>query len=352
MNIAAADLKRLLKKLNPVKTDTYRFDVDGIIAQDSDVIVAVQGPSFGGTFNINGKNLSRTVGRASGQINIEQTGNKLILTWAKAKVELEIQPVKSVPLPELNATAISFSAAELKKALNLTLPSANPAKSAAGGGVVQLQSLPLRLEAEEIPGYRVVGTDLIVMTIAQVLKPVPFEFKFPLNLTAAAIVQIMDGESVSIQDTAKYLVLKSGDTTVYASKPVQKYPDFDPLLAMKPTVTFGFKTEEWLNALRTVEPLIDDEKDKGAVIVHFDENVVQFKNNGVGSTAVDEATYEQLDPDPVFDPKEITLKLTAKYLSGFLSRAGSEATFSITEKPIRLESDGVVVLTMPFGGKK
>ena len=176
MNIAAADLKRLLKKLNPVKTDTYRFDVDGIIAQDSDVIVAVQGPSFGGTFNINGKNLSRTVGRASGQINIEQTGNKLILTWAKAKVELEIQPVKSVPLPELNATAISFSAAELKKALNLTLPSANPAKSAAGGGVVQLQSLPLRLEAEEIPGYRVVGTDLIVMTIAQVLKPVPFEF--------------------------------------------------------------------------------------------------------------------------------------------------------------------------------
>jgi hypothetical protein len=101
-----------------------------------------------------------------------------------------------------------------------------------------------------------------------------------------------------------------------------------------------------------VESLIDEEKDKGAISLQFRENVVQFLNVGIGNVASDEAPYEQLDPDPVFEPKEFSLKLTAKYLSGFLSRAGADATLSITEHPIRLESDGVVVLTMPIGAKK
>jgi hypothetical protein len=191
-----------------------------------------------------------------------------------------------------------------------------------------------------------------VLTVAQVDAPDLPEFKTLLNLTATSIVQIMDGSSISIQDTEKYLVLRSGDTTVYASKPIQKYPDFDALLIMPVTAKFSFKTEDWLSALRTVEPLIDDEKDKGAISGLFRDGVVQWGSVGVGSTATDEAGYEQLEPDPIFDPKEIKLKLTAKYLSGFLSRAGAEATFGITEKPIRLESEGVVVLTMPFGGKK
>jgi DNA polymerase III sliding clamp (beta) subunit (PCNA family) len=344
MNIAAADLKRLLKKLAPVKTETYRFDTYGIVAQDSDVIVSVQGPSFGGTFNTNGKNLSRVVGRTSGQVNIEQSGNKLILTWSKARVELEIQPVKPVTLPAVDEVPITLDLPGLKKALNLAVPSASPAKSAAFGGVVQLQGL--------MSGYRIVGTDGIVLTVAQVDAPDLPEFKTLLNLTATSIVQIMDGSSISIQDTEKYLVLRSGDTTVYASKPIQKYPDFDALLIMPVTAKFSFKTEDWLSALRTVEPLIDDEKDKGAISGLFRDGVVQWGSVGVGSTATDEAGYEQLEPDPIFDPKEIKLKLTAKYLSGFLSRAGAEATFGITEKPIRLESEGVVVLTMPFGGKK
>ena len=43
---------------SPVRTETYRFDADGICAQDSDVLVVVDGPKFGGTFNINGKKLS------------------------------------------------------------------------------------------------------------------------------------------------------------------------------------------------------------------------------------------------------------------------------------------------------
>ena len=287
----------------------------------------------------------------SGQVEIAQQEKSIVLKSAKAWVELEIQPVKPVTLPSFPTPSVEFKLSEFKKALALAVSSASTAKSAAFGGSVQLQSLPLGLEDTTPRGYRIVGTDSIVLTVVTVLEPVPFDMKGLLNLTAASIVQIMDGDKLEIGESDTHLQIRSGTTTVYASKPVQAYPNFDVLLAKKPSIKVGFKSAEWLNALRTVEPLIDEEKDGGRVSLQFRENVVQFLNVGIGNTASDEASYEQLEPDDPFETKEFSLKLTAKYLSGFLSKAGSDATLGVTDLPVRLESDNVVMLTMP-GGKK
>ena len=351
MIIPATDLKHALKKLQPVKTDVFRFDAGTIVAQDSDAIVVVPGPKFEGAFNTNSKKLSAIINRMSGQIEITQQEKSIVLKSAKARVELEIQPVKPVTLPSFPTPSVEFKLSEFKKALALAVSSASTAKSAAFGGSVQLQSLPLGLEDTTPRGYRIVGTDSIVLTVVTVLEPVPFDMKGLLNLTAASIVQIMDGDKLEIGESDTHLQIRSGTTTVYASKPVQAYPNFDVLLAKKPSIKVGFKSAEWLNALRTVEPLIDEEKDGGRVSLQFRENVVQFLNVGIGNTASDEASYEQLEPDDPFETKEFSLKLTAKYLSGFLSKAGSDATLGVTDLPVRLESDNVVMLTMP-GGKK
>ena len=351
MIIPATDLKHALKKLQPAKTDVFRFDADTIVAQDSDAIVVVPGPKFEGAFNTNSKKLSAIINRMSGQVEIAQQEKSIVLKSAKARVELEIQPVKPVTLPSFPTPSVEFKLSEFKKALALAVSSASTAKSAAFGGSVQLQSLPLGLEDTTPRGYRIVGTDSIVLTVVTVLEPVPFDMKGLLNLTAASIVQIMDGDKLEIGESDTHLQIRSGTTTVYASKPVQAYPNFDVLLAKKPSIKVGFKSAEWLNALRTVEPLIDEEKDGGRVSLQFRENVVQFLNVGIGNTASDEASYEQLEPDDPFETKEFSLKLTAKYLSGFLSKAGSDATLGVTDLPVRLESDNVVMLTMP-GGKK
>ena len=351
MIIPATDLKHALKKLQPAKTDVFRFDADTIVAQDSDAIVVVPGPKFEGAFNTNSKKLSAIINRMSGQVEITQQEKSIVLKSAKARVELEIQPVKPVTLPSFPTPSVEFKLSEFKKALALAVSSASTAKSAAFGGSVQLQSLPLGLEDTTPRGYRIVGTDSIVLTVVTVLEPVPFDMKGLLNLTAASIVQIMDGDKLEIGESDTHLQIRSGTTTVYASKPVQAYPNFDVLLAKKPSIKVGFKSAEWLNALRTVEPLIDEEKDGGRVSLQFRENVVQFLNVGIGNTASDEASYEQLEPDDPFETKEFSLKLTAKYLSGFLSKAGSDATLGVTDLPVRLESDNVVMLTMP-GGKK
>lgn len=353
MKFQASELKHALKKLAPVKTDSFRFDGDTVVAQDSEATVVVPAPRFETPFTINAKKLSSVVNRMSGEIEVTLQERSLVLKSAKARIELEIQKVKSVALPSFPDTFLSLDLPAFKKAISLAVASASTAKSAAFGGSVQIQSLPLGIEDTNPPGYRVVGTDSIVLTVAEVRETIPYDVKGLINLTAAAVVQLMDGPKIEIGESNTHLQLRSGDTTVYAAKPVQAYPNFDVLLVKPPSIKIKLNPQEWLSALRTLEPLIDEEKDKGAITLQFKENVVQYKNIGVGNIATDEAAYEQLDPDPFFEPKEFTLNLTAKYLSGFLSKAGDDATLGVTDGPIRLESGNVVVLTMPAkGGKK
>ena len=356
MNITAAELKKNFKLLSPVRSETYQIGDYGVSSQDSDVWVVVPSPLSGlGSLSLDGKRLSQVISRMSGQIEITAEERKVTLKSAKAVVELEAQTIKPQALPDKPDYWVAFSAPEFKKALSVAVASASPAKSANFGGVVQLQTLPHGLENTAPPGYRIVGTDGLVLTVVTSKTPVPFEFTWLLNLEAAAVVQIMDGPVIEIGETNKYLVLRSGGTVVYASKTTKAYPNFGPLLADTPKLVFGFQPENWLSAVRTVEPLIDESVDQGTIALHFAEGVVQWKTVGTGSTASDEAEYVQLEPD-IFEPKTVSnLRLTAKYLSGFLSRATGDCTISLIDKtkPVRLESGGVMTLMMPaVGGTK
>src|SRR6185312_7471201 len=102
--------------------------------------------------------------------------------------------------------------------------------------------------------------------------------------------------------------------------------------------------------LHLLDPLIESIQTKDGQIpvvsCKFSGNMVLFTSIGTGSQAQDEAPYEQLEPDPVFDPSELTLKLNSKHLSTFLSKAASEATISVTkDRPVLLTSGALRVLT-------
>jgi DNA polymerase III sliding clamp (beta) subunit (PCNA family) len=352
MNILASELKHVLKRLAPLKAETYQIGENGLSAQDPSevwVVCASSLSELGKTLSFSGKKFSQVITRMSGELDITTEENKLIIKSYKAKVELETRAVSKPVLPAPAEKYVTLKLAELKSALVIATASASPKKSEAFGGVVLLQSLltPVFEEGVTPTGYRVVGTDSLILTVVQRDLPVPFEFKYPLNLTAAAIVQFMDEDTIEIGETATHLILKSGADTVYAAKPSKTYPEFGKIISAKHPVTLQIPSEKWIPALRTVETLIDEEKDSGNISLHFKDGVVQFSTIGIGSTASDEAEYEQIDPDPVFDPKEFRMKVKAKYLSGFLAKAGPVATISVTSSkvPIRYESGQVVAFT-------
>ena len=348
MNTPATDLKRTLRKLSPVRTESYQIGPHGISAQDSDILVVVDSPltGLGDTFNIpQSKKFAQTVSRMSGSIAIDREDRKLTLASARAKIELEIQPIKPVPLPAFADKVVSFSPEFFKKSLSVAVAHASTVKSADFGGVVQIQTRPLGLEDETPKGYRIVGTDQLILAVADQDWLCPQEFKWLLNLEAAAIVQLMDGDQLVVGYTDSGLQLTSGDTTVYASNPVKKYSLYEKFLGLPNNVVFSFKPEDWMSGFRTVEALTDEAT---GISLLFKDGVVQWSSVGVGSTASDESPYEQVTPDPVFEPKEVRLKLGVKFLSGFLSKATGKATLSLTDKntPVRFESNGVLVLTM------
>ena len=357
MNIVATELRKSLKIFGPVKSESYQIGPHGISAQDSDVWIVEESPlsGLGDCFSINGKKLAQVTNRMSGQIEITREEKFLTLRSAKAKIDLEIQNTKPPKLPEFSEKFHTLDLSEFKKAIALSSASASPNKSAPFGGVVLLQSLPLGLEETSPSGYRSVGTNGNVLTVLTVSTPLEFEFKSLLNLSATAVVQIMDGTRVDFGESNSHVCLRSGGVTLFASKPSQVYPNFDGLLAIPPKLKFSFKSEEWLSALRTVEPLIDSSLDQGGITVQFREGVVQYSTVGVGSTATDEATYEQIEPDPLFEPVTVdNLRINASYLSGFLSKAGETATIGLVNqsKPVKLESGNMMTLVMPIATKK
>ena len=358
MKILASELKPALKKLAPLKAETYQVSARGLSAQDpSEVWVVLESPlsKLDQSFSFSGKKFSQVISRMSGELDIDVAENKLVIKSYRAKVELEIRPTPAPTFPDDPETSITLPLPELKSALSVAEASASPKKSEAFGGVVLLQSLPVPLfvEANDAgrgpEGYQVVGTDSMVLTVVRRDHLLPAEFKYPLNLTAAAVVQFMDEDTVSIGGTKTHLVLKAGPDTVYAALPSKPYPDFGKLVAAKHPVVLQISPEKWGQALRTVEALIDEEKDHGNISLHFKDGVVQFRTVGVGSTASDEAEYEQITPDPVFDPKEFSMKVKAKYLSGFLAKSSGSATISVTSSkiPIRYECGQVVAITTP-----
>lgn len=352
MNITAAELKHAIKKLSPSKSENYQIGEGTITAQDSDVWIVENCPLFGlGVFNLNGKKLSQTVNRMSGNIEISQTEKSIILKSAKARIELETFKVTAPAKPETPEKTFQIPVKDFKQALSVSAASASPNKSAAFGNVVLVQSLPPGLEESTSPGYRVIGTDGLVLSLSKVKFPLQESFSFLLNLSAVGVVQLMDEEAVEIGETLKHVYLKTKSTTLWASKPLQKYPSFDVLFKDEPKIVVGFNTQNWIQALRTVEPVTEE---LTGLSLLFDQGVVEWNSVGVGARASDESEYEQLEPDPVFDPRKFNLKINAKYLSGFLSKAGEDAIMKLVafDKPVRFESGNTTVLTMPMAVTK
>ena len=352
MNIPASDLKTTLKKLSPVRTETYQVS-DGLSAQDSDIYVFAGGPlADPNPYSINGKKLTQVVNRMSGQIEISRQDRVLTLKSARAKVELEIQPIKPPKVPESPKMLIPFDLSLFKTAMAKATNWASTNKSAQFGGVVQVRTVPsTKIEDNTSPGYAVVGTDGNSLSVVEVGYPLLDEYSWLINLEAAAVVQLMDSAPFGIGATDNHLKIQSGSTVVYASRPNKNFPDYPKFVPTQFDFTIQVKSADFVSALRTIEPLIEEETDGGGISIQIRDGVVQLSSLGTGNRSEDSVEYEQVYPDPVFDPKEFSLKMKASYLSSFFSKAGEISTVSFLgpNKPVKFQSGDITTIVMPIG---
>lgn len=356
MNIPATELKQTLRKLSPVRTETYQVS-DGLSAQDSDIYVFAGGPLADPTnpYSINGKKLTQVTNRMSGQIEITRQDRVLTLKSARAKVELEIQPIKPLKVPESPKSLTPFDLGLFKAALVKATAWASTNKSAQFGGVIQVRTIPpVALDDTTSPGYAVVGTDGNSLSVVEVGYPLLDEYSWLINLEAAAVVQLMDSAPFGIGATDNHLKIQSGSTVVYASRPNKNFPDYPKFVPTQFDFTIQVKSADFVSALRTVEPLIDEPTDGGGISIQIKDGVVQLNSLGTGERAEDFVEYDQVYPDPVFDPKEFQLKMKAQYLSSFFSKAGESSTVSFLGplKPIKLQSGDITTIVMPIGPKE
>jgi len=357
MIISSTDLKRDLKKLSGVRAEQYVFGPHGVSAQDSDVWVVVASPlSELGSFSLLGKKLTQVANRMSGQVEITRTEQSLVLKSAKARIELEVKDARPQAFPKANENGLTFTgdaAVKFKKSLALSAASVDSQKSKWCGDVVHFESLAMGIEDEFAPGYRLVGTDEKVLTVVSEPGGSFPQFSHLLSLAACGFVQIMEN-SITFREAGTCTLIQSPGLDVYASKPLKVYQPIERILAVTPVLKFYFKPEEWLAAYRTVEPLLEEDDGARPVTLHFSDGVVQFSTSGTGTNGLDESVYEQVEPDPLFDPQEITLVVNADHLSGFLSKVTGEATLAFTamNKPLKYESGGLQTLTFLRKGSK
>ena len=337
MNIPANELKATLKKLSAVKTDFFLIDPGFITTLDSDVRVQVAAPWFTGpSFSVLARKFTTAVNRMTGDIGFEQRERSVVLSAKKAKLEVEIQQCKPMKRPDIPDWTIILL--ELKTLLATASATMSKMKSQEFGDVIQL------IGKDELePGtysLQAVGYDSLILTRhRRVSKGQDININVLVNSAAVTAIQLLD-DCVHFADTETALVFRDDKTCIWAAKPAKTYPDYERYFPVKSNYQFQVDPVEAIAALRIVEPL--ESSEDSSIGLHFVDGVLHLSSLG----ASDEIDYEQLTPDPIFEPIEFKTAINYKHLQGIVAKSSDKLVLSVTspEGILRFDSGEITTL--------
>lgn len=348
MIITSSELKSLLKSVAPAKAEQLVLTAGGIVAMDSDLTICAGSPKFAGIphISVNARKFSSVVTRMAGNIEITPTENTLVITSGKAKVEMEFSAPKPrvFTAPEKLHTLPLAVVRDLLKYVSIA---ADTNKAAAQGGVVQFETVRDLIEDKAV-ALEAMATDTKRCAFSSVPVDIPFNFKYTIPLPAVAAIQTLTAESVEIGEAASFYYLKSGQTTIYASKLSKSFPNYKSYLPKE----FVFSATLDAAALKTIldhiQPMVQD-TEPYAVVVHFLDGRLSIKTAGKGGSAEDEMEYQS---DPLADVTEFKVKLNHKHLADFVSVVSGDVVFNgnTSDQPVILEAGIRKILIGPVRG--
>jgi DNA polymerase III sliding clamp (beta) subunit (PCNA family) len=358
MQIAATELKSLIKRLAPASSEMTIISDGGLVAAGSDLTICAASDAFKGLglFQVNARKFSSVVNRLSGQVDVQKMDNVLVVKSAKAKVEIETAAVKPrvFSAPETLHTVPLPSVRDLLKYVSIA---ADSNKAAFAGGVVQFETVTTGLfDEEKITAIEAMGTDGKRCAWSSVEFDGAAPFKYHITLPAVAAIQGLDGDTIQIGETDSFYYLKSATTTIYANKLAKGYTNYKSILPKSFKFQATVDAAEFKQVLYTVEPMIQD-VEQFAVVVHFLDGKLSVRTVGKGGTAQDEMEYVA---DPLADVSEFQTKINHKILSDYFSVVSGEVTFNanppvlnkgqMVPQPVILESGNRKIMIAPIAG--
>lgn len=361
MNIAATELKSLLKKFSGSKADQLLLDTTAgkITATDSDTLIVVTSDLLRDSFvtSVNARKFIAAVNRLSGNIAITWK-NSLVLKSARATIELEVTDAKPVKLssPE---RGIKLPLLPVRDMLQYAAAAADTERASAFGGVVQLSTENSGIDTVTVTGLKAAGTNgqrLQVATHADESYPAalaPLSTLIPLP--AVAVLRALDGDTLSLGETDSHVYLQAGNTEIWSAKLTKTYPDYSRFIPKEFKYVFEVDAAEMLRVLKTVDLTVDGAI-SNACTVHFLDGTVTVKSYGTGDSAEDACAYTQITPDPAFDMVDFSAMWNHKFIADFFAAASGVVTISANsaEKPFVFSAGNktMLVAAVTMQGRK
>lgn len=352
MRITSAQLKALVKKLAPANSTATVVDLGNgqLLAADPNLEISVLSPLLQSgdekkclSGSVPSRQFSSIVNRLSGEVEVSFSEHAFELKASRGRFSLAtIQQ----PIPALDQSGrsepVKIPLALFQDLVAYAGGAASEKDRFTYGGLIQLRQAENWLRAAGTDGRR------LAVSGAEFAHP---EFQFLIPAVAASAVRLLDGETAFLAETNAAVILgsqgKDAAVVICARKLAQKFPDYEKFIPRSFKFEFRFRAEDAKEALRQVEPVVPaDEVQR--VGFEFGDGL-RVHSESEGSIAEDAIPFEQLVPDPMFDPAKFSVALGHAYLSDFFSAVAGDVRLcanSATE-PVWLEAGDRKLLLAP-----
>jgi DNA polymerase III sliding clamp (beta) subunit (PCNA family) len=337
LNIPAATLKSLLKKLSSVRSELVLLDTAAgtLFAADNDIRLWVESPALkdesGAVLTVNGRRLSSAVSRLSGVLSVTHGKKGLTVASAKTRFDLEVTPGKLDP-----RTA--------EKGATYTLPLAETKALLKAGAIITQKGHASYSDIVELRGDTVLRVRATNERRLAVIWGGPYEgeaFQHLIPVSVIGALQEIPGESAVLTVSDALVTFSTTDdqetrVIVSARRSAKQFPDFDGILPKTFAHEVKVDAAAMREALARVAPFIPA-TDLKTVLVTFPGSEVQVSasNGGVAVDAVPQIDPASTEDDPFAETPAAPYRLHMNhtYLSDFFQAAEGTVTIGLNTHP-------------------
>jgi DNA polymerase III sliding clamp (beta) subunit (PCNA family) len=336
INVQAADLKRIIKKLSSSNSTTVQIDSDegNIYVTDSDMGICVNNSIFrnSGKVVVDFNLFKSIVNKLTKEVKITQNGESpLYIQSAKYKSYIPIiKEIKTFPVQ--SGKSFSISSEKLNSILSFTDIVTDVKNNFDHTGSILIKGDGKNLAAISTDNHRIAFGDYSLSTeVPETIIP---------SIAVKALKDLTG--NIDISETVSAIFFKSSDTLIFARKTNIKFPNVYGVIPKQYILEAKLDFNVLKEAIGRVSPTVDPDTPTPRIQFEFGNTLRMFTGNDLIGKSEDEVDIEYIS-----QPSKFTLTANLKFISDFLNSVSGNGTIKIggVGKPFMLEAGNKRLLT-------